>query len=386
MSMDDVHMGEPRYVQVAEMEDSEEVTELPAETDDTILLTTLQAQFPIAVGLKYRSPTGKAWRGVRMADGKLHAPPGGWTDVIYLVTVKTDGVKRKLDEAPSPVKERESKIVKSERGSESEPTKNDDLIVLGLSWKATEEDMRDHFSQFGEVALCEVKKEHETNRSKGFGFVRYVDNEVTKKVLRETHIICGRKCDVKIPNREPHSTKLFVGRLPNGITECEVREHFDEFGELTDVYIPKPPRGFGFITFKEGEDARDAQAANHVLKGNRLNVTSADPKGGDKGKGRSGNFQQQSGNFQQQSGNFQQQSGNFHPASTPLNKGMDPGNLQSAMGFPCGGVNLTDMMAVFNNAQQMAALLSQQQNNLSMNNSQESTPNMGNSQETQQKW
>lgn len=296
-----------------------------------------------------------------MADDRLHAPPGGWGDAVYVVTVKTDGVKRKLDEAP--VKERESKVVKT-----IEPAKNDDLIVLGLSWKATEEDMREYFTQFGEVALCEVKKEHDTNRSKGFGFVRFVDNEVTRKVLRETHVICGRKTDVKIPNKEPHSTKLFVGRLPNGITDSEVREHFEEYGELTDVYLPKPPRGFGFITFKDGEDAHQAQQANHVLKGNRLNVTTADPKGGNKGHGQDRARGQDS----------------FSTAcSTPLNKGMDPVNHQPpTMGFQPGNVNLNEMMAVFNNAQQMAALLSQQQNSMATNNVQGTTPNMGNSQDT----
>lgn len=32
-----------------------------------------------------------------------------------------------------------------------------DLIVLGLPWKSTEEDMRKYFSQFGELLLVQVK-------------------------------------------------------------------------------------------------------------------------------------------------------------------------------------------------------------------------------------
>ena len=94
MNMDDVHVGEPHFVQVVEVEFSEDVTEFPVEHDGTILLTTLQAQFPASVSLKYRNPSGKAWRAVRFADGKLHAPLGGWGDAIYMLTVKAGNLLR----------------------------------------------------------------------------------------------------------------------------------------------------------------------------------------------------------------------------------------------------------------------------------------------------
>ena len=32
-----------------------------------------------------------------------------------------------------------------------------DLIVLGLPWKSTEEDLRQHFSQFGELIMVQVR-------------------------------------------------------------------------------------------------------------------------------------------------------------------------------------------------------------------------------------
>jgi RNA recognition motif-containing protein len=40
-----------------------------------------------------------------------------------------------------------------------------DLIVLGLPWKSTEEDLRSYFSQFGEllmVQVCNKKKFHDS--------------------------------------------------------------------------------------------------------------------------------------------------------------------------------------------------------------------------------
>ena len=39
-----------------------------------MLLSTLSAQFPRACGLKFRAPESRAWRGVRLAEGKLFQP------------------------------------------------------------------------------------------------------------------------------------------------------------------------------------------------------------------------------------------------------------------------------------------------------------------------
>lgn len=53
------------YVKVLE-DEGEEPIELPLEEDGTLLLSTLQAQFPGTCGLKYRNPDTGAMRGVRL--------------------------------------------------------------------------------------------------------------------------------------------------------------------------------------------------------------------------------------------------------------------------------------------------------------------------------
>ena len=60
----------------------------------------------------------------------------------------------------------------------------------------------------------------------------------------------------------------------------DLREYFEKFGEVTDVYIPQPYRKFSFITFASGEVAKAVQSQNHRLKGSLLNVIYAEPKGG----------------------------------------------------------------------------------------------------------
>lgn len=70
------------YIQVAE-DEGEEPIELPTEDDSTLLLTTLSAQFPGTCGLKYRNPESRTMRGVRLVDGRLHAPENGWGKAVY---------------------------------------------------------------------------------------------------------------------------------------------------------------------------------------------------------------------------------------------------------------------------------------------------------------
>ena len=77
------------YVAISESE-TEDPIEVPVENEGGVLLSSVQSQFPSAVGLKFRNPNNRAFRGVRLADGVLYPPEGGWGDGVYLVnTVKT---------------------------------------------------------------------------------------------------------------------------------------------------------------------------------------------------------------------------------------------------------------------------------------------------------
>ena len=83
------------YITVAE-EENDEPIELPPEEDNTLLLTTLAAQFPGACGLKYRNPDTRAWRGVRLSDGRLFPPADtGWGTHVY-VCVLPKGMRKSV--------------------------------------------------------------------------------------------------------------------------------------------------------------------------------------------------------------------------------------------------------------------------------------------------
>jgi len=50
------------------------------------------------------------------------------------------------------------------------------IYVGNLSFRATEEDLRALFGEFGEVTSAKLVTDRETGRSRGFGFVEMADN------------------------------------------------------------------------------------------------------------------------------------------------------------------------------------------------------------------
>ena len=49
------------------------------------------------------------------------------------------------------------------------------LYVGNLPWKATEQELHDLFSQYGQVNSVKIISDRETGRSRGFGFVEMED-------------------------------------------------------------------------------------------------------------------------------------------------------------------------------------------------------------------
>lgn len=62
------------------------------------------------------------------------------------------------------------------------------------------------------------------------------------------------------------------------MTADDLREYFSKFGEVTDVFVPRPFRAFGFVTFLDPEVAQSLCGEDHVIKGASVSVSSAAPK------------------------------------------------------------------------------------------------------------
>lgn len=74
------------------------------------------------------------------------------------------------------------------------------------------------------------------------------------------------------------NSKVFIGRCTEDITADDLREYFSKFGEVTDVFIPKPFRAFAFVTFLDPEVAQSLCGEDHIVKGTSVHVSNAAPK------------------------------------------------------------------------------------------------------------
>jgi len=74
--------------------------------------------------------------------------------------------------------------------------------------------------------------------------------------------------------------KIFVGGLPQSISEQEFRDYFGKFGSITEASLVKERstdkhRGFGFVTYDSQDVAIQVKSQKHALKGQDITVNDA---------------------------------------------------------------------------------------------------------------
>ncbi|KAL2906290.1 Heterogeneous nuclear ribonucleoprotein A1-like 2, partial [Bienertia sinuspersici] len=133
--------------------------------------------------------------------------------------------------------------------------------------------------------------ERNTGRSRGFGYVTFVSDDDAKKALSSEHQLGNRVLEVKVatPKEEmmrsssKKITRIFVARIAPSVSESMFRSHFEKYGEITDLYMPKDPttkghRGIGFITFGTSDSVDNLMNDTHELGGSTVVVDRATPK------------------------------------------------------------------------------------------------------------
>ena len=88
---------------------------------------------------------------------------------------------------------------------------------------------------------------------------------------------------------------IYVGNLPSDVTEDELRELFEGFGQVESVNVVKDrfsgqPRGFGFVDMPSRKEATSAIAAlnGKNVKGQSIKVDEAQPRNPEGRGGRGG--------------------------------------------------------------------------------------------------
>ncbi|CAN3374315.1 hypothetical protein DIURU_000806 [Diutina rugosa] len=178
-------------------------------------------------------------------------------------------------------------ISKKDRESKFEEMKANftNVYVKNLDAEFTQEQLEELFKPFGQITSAHLEKDHETGKSKGFGFVNYEQHESAKKAVEELNDkeINGQKIYVgraqkkrermEELKKQYESTRLeklskyqgvnlFIKNLDDSIDSEKLEEEFKPFGTITSAKVmvddTGKSKGFGFVCFSSPEEATKA--------------------------------------------------------------------------------------------------------------------------------
>ncbi|KAK5116514.1 hypothetical protein LTR62_008063 [Meristemomyces frigidus] len=154
------------------------------------------------------------------------------------------------------------------------------VFVQQLAARLRTRDLQSFFEQVGPVVEAQIVKDRVSGRSKGVGYVEFKDEESVQKAIQLT----GQKL-LGIPiiaqlteaekNRQARTTegqptqtngipfhRLYVGNIHFSITEEDLKNVFEPFGELEFVQLQKEDqgrsKGYGFVQFIDPTQAKEA--------------------------------------------------------------------------------------------------------------------------------
>jgi len=161
--------------------------------------------------------------------------------------------KRKADDEP------EAATKKAKVDTANEGVKN--LFVGNLSWSVDDEWLYREFEEFGEISAARVMMDRDSGRSKGFGYVEFVDaasaaaavaakkgGEIDGRVINLDFATprdnaaprekAGARASKFGDTKNPPSDTIFVGNLSFEADENMVGEAFGAHGTISNVRLP----------------------------------------------------------------------------------------------------------------------------------------------------
>lgn len=184
-------------------------------------------------------------------------------------------------------------VAKAKPRGEQEKIEKTKLYIGNISFDTTVEDLENAFGEFGPVSNVYVPTDRETGEPRGFAFLAMSKEDAATAIEKMNGSdFNGRQVEVseslprgsKAPNRR-NEVKIYIGNLSFGTKEETIREMFEDYGPLIDVYVPVDNdtglgRGFAFVTV-EPEQAEKAigDFDGYELDGRILRVNEAQPKG-----------------------------------------------------------------------------------------------------------
>jgi nucleolin len=194
--------------------------------------------------------------------------------------VETKSAKRKAEDSVAPA-------AKKSKVPDVDTSNGPNLFVGNLSWNIDEDWLRQEFEEFGELSGVRLMTDRETGRSKGFGYVEFVNaaDAAQAHAAKQGAELDGRAMNVDFSKPRPSggdrpdnrrksygdqtgepSDTLFLGNLSFDCTQEDLSDVFGPHGTVLGVRLPTDretgaPKGFGYVTFASVEEATGALEA-----------------------------------------------------------------------------------------------------------------------------
>jgi len=167
------------------------------------------------------------------------------------------------------------------------------LYVGNISYETTPEQLEERFSEFGPVSNIYVPMDKYSGEPRGFAFLALAPADAEKAIAAcDGTELDGRTIEVKVslprgskaPNRK-NETKLYIGNISFDTEQETLRELFEDYGPIVDLYCPLDantgrPRGFAFVTLEPENAIRAIEEVDGwEVDGRMLRVNEAQPKG-----------------------------------------------------------------------------------------------------------
>ena len=81
------------------------------------------------------------------------------------------------------------------------------IYVSNLSFNVQDEDLKDFFTEYGEVTSAKVITDKFTGKSRGFGFVEMSDDEAAKKAIAELDQATVEGRNIRVMEAKPKEDK-----------------------------------------------------------------------------------------------------------------------------------------------------------------------------------
>lgn len=161
------------------------------------------------------------------------------------------------------------------------------VFVGDLSSDIEQHQLREAFSVYGEISDCKIIRDPATMKSKGYGFVSFVNKQDAEQAINSMNNqwLGSRPIRTNWATRKPQApivkenTKplvyeevfgqssptnctVYCGGVTNNLTEELMRKTFNQYGTIQEVRVFKD-KGYAFIRFSTKEAATQAICAIH---------------------------------------------------------------------------------------------------------------------------